>query len=149
MLEPTLLLHFIQLAVSGLLCGLIWTVQIVHYPSLAFVNPESFKAAHSFHSRRISLLVIPLMLLELISAGVLVVVYHENTFLTWFAWVNLLSILLIWISTFLLSVPLHVELSQGYNAKTLSKLVTSNWPRTILWSIRFIAWIWLIAHSYI
>ena len=42
---------------------------------------------------------------------------------------------LIWISTFLLQVPCHHELSKG-NIIVIDKLIKTNWIRTIAWSIK-------------
>jgi len=45
-------------------------------------------------------------------------------------------LVLIWISTFLIQVPLHHLLEQRADVKSMELLASSNWIRTILWSIR-------------
>ena len=59
----TLLL--VNLAVSWALVGLIWTIQLVHYPSFSFVAEDHFLEFHRHHTRSITWVVMPLMLVEL------------------------------------------------------------------------------------
>ena len=53
--------------------------------------------------------------------------------LAWFGWILLL---LIWLSTAFLQVPLHRRLAAGYDSRTATRLVRSNWVRTIAWTVR-------------
>jgi hypothetical protein len=39
-------------------------------------------------------------------------------------------------STFLVSVPLHNLLQKERNSKIIERLILTNWPRTILWTLR-------------
>ena len=50
--------------------------------------------------------------------------------------ISFTAMVLIWLSTFTLSVPLHNRLSKAYDSKAISNLINSNWPRTILWTTR-------------
>jgi hypothetical protein len=43
---------------------------------------------------------------------------------------------LIWSSTLFLSIPYHNILSAGFSSEAAQKLVLTNWPRTVLWSVR-------------
>ena len=61
-------------AVTWFLCGLIWTIQLVHYPSFADVGREGFSAFHQAHVQRITALVALPMLFELVTAGLIVLV---------------------------------------------------------------------------
>ena len=49
-----------------------------------------------------------------------------------------LLVICIWLSTFLLSVPCHQRLNRGKNLKVINLLIMTNWPRTILWSLKAI-----------
>ncbi|MCB1197534.1 MAG: hypothetical protein KDK51_04115 [Deltaproteobacteria bacterium] len=111
--------------------GLIWCIQIVHYPLFSLVEEKSFKNYQSSHQRRISIVVLPIMLLEL-GTGILLML-QSQTF-DWYITMGLLA--LIWLSTFLLQVPCHQKLSHGYSATVLKRLVISNWIRTLLWTAR-------------
>jgi hypothetical protein len=42
----------------------------------------------------------------------------------------------IWLSTAFLQSPLHTTLGRGFDPRAHRFLVTSNWVRTVLWSLR-------------
>ncbi|MDX1579501.1 MAG: hypothetical protein R3266_13530, partial [Gemmatimonadota bacterium] len=54
----------LHLASTLAVVGLIWFVQVVHYPLLARTDGSAFRAAHRFHTDRTGRVVIPLMLAE-------------------------------------------------------------------------------------
>jgi hypothetical protein len=45
-------------------------------------------------------------------------------------------LILIWISTFLIQVPLHGILEKRADQRAVSLLALTNWIQTILWSLR-------------
>ena len=51
-------------------------------------------------------------------------------------WVGLGLLGIIWLSTALVQVPRHSQLSRGYDAKVIGELVGSNWLRTVAWTLR-------------
>ena len=114
--------------------GLIWTIQLVHYPTFFHVSRDNFAAFEKFHSEKISLIVIPLMVSEIILAF-LVMMKSDFGFARV---ISALIVVIIWITTFLLSVPCHNRLSLGWDEKAWGQLVKSNWLRTSLWSGRLI-----------
>jgi hypothetical protein len=124
----------IHLFAALFMTGLIWTIQVVHYPSFHFVDKAEFITFESFHSMRISMIVIPVMVLELITAAALV--YYFGTTGKFVFVANLVLLLGVWAVTFFISAPLHGELASGYDQAKVSWLVNSNWFRTALWSIR-------------
>lgn len=130
------LLREAHMASTVFLCGLIWCIQLVHYPSFRFVHPDRFVAFERFHTRAITWIVGPAMLLELLTAiglwGLLPPLW---------AALNLASVLAIWTSTALLSVPCHTALAKGFDESLIDRLVRTNWPRTVLWSLRMLAWL--------
>ena len=126
-MSPTFL---IQVFSSFFMTGLIWLVQLVHYPSFRFVDRESFTAFHQLHSNRITWIVAPMMAAELGSALLLLSTGQEWTM------VNVVSVGALWLITGLVSVPLHNRLAQGYDGTTAKRLTDTNWLRTILWSAR-------------
>jgi hypothetical protein len=113
------------------LTGLIWVIQILHYPSFQFVGAENFIKFHEFHSSRITFIVAPLMLLEIVTSAYLLNYAFNST-----SMFNLVTVLLLWGLTFFISVPIHTRLSEGYNLELIQKLVTTNWYRTALWTVR-------------
>lgn len=117
--------------------GVIWVVQIVHYPLFQKVGEQQFVSYEAEHQQRISWIVIPPMLLEL-GTSVLLLFYTPDWLPFWATAVGLLLTLGIWLSTFGLSVPQHQRLRQGFEATAYQRLVLTNWPRTLMWSIRSI-----------
>lgn len=130
----------IHALVCAFMTGLIWLIQLVHYPSFQFVNKQNFLEFHSFHSTRITWIVGPMMLLELITAAYLLMTAEAKGILI----LNLVLLIMIWLSTAFLSVPLHNQLASGFNSEIIQKLVVTNWPRTVLWTLRFGLLIYLI-----
>lgn len=112
------------------LTGLIWTVQLVHYPSFNYIDRNQFLDFHEQHTSKITYVVAPIMGLELLT-GIVLFASGE-----WIWLWNLILILLTWITTGLISVPIHQRLSKIFNEKDIRKLVCTNWIRTALWSIR-------------
>ncbi|MGI9240498.1 MAG: hypothetical protein ACR2RV_06835 [Verrucomicrobiales bacterium] len=129
-IEP-LVLHC---AITWALAGLIWTVQLVSYPLFGKVGREAFPSYHAAHMARITLVVAPLMFGELATA-VWLVVQSTDRGVLFIASLPLLG--LNWVSTALVQVPLHKKLERdGFDESTWRKLTTSNWIRTIAWSLR-------------
>lgn len=122
----------LHLASTWLMVGLIWLVQIVHYPLMGLVGTEQFPAYERHHVRRITWVVGPGMLLES-GSGVLLFLggLDSPLFLT-----SLALLLVIWTSTAFLQVPLHTALGKEFSSSVLSRLVLTNWIRTLAWTVR-------------
>ena len=118
------------------LVGLIWMVQCVHYKLLDRVGTDSFKQYETDHNRLITPIVSVPMLIELFTSIAMVVGNAPPWMPKWAAAVGLVAVIGIWLSTFFLQVPYHGTLTQGFNADAYQGLVTSNWIRTVLWSVR-------------
>ncbi len=132
-----------QILVTALMTGIIWFVQIVHYPLFLKVPAAGFVAYEQSHTIRTGLVVAPLMLVELgaaiallllsiASGGKLPIAIGLTPLYLW----SFGCLVLIWASTFLIQAPLHNLLEQRPDAKAMELLVSTNWIRTILWSIR-------------
>ena len=125
----------IHLLTTTLMTGVIWVIQLVHYPSFHYVDREHFSAFETFHSKQISKIVIPLMLLELVSGiGLLYYLKKSQSLLL----INLLLLTATWLTTFAFSARYHGILTSGFSEKHIFKLIHTNWIRTLLWSIRTI-----------
>lgn len=133
----------LHVIVTFCLVGLIWTVQLVHYPTFAYVDAARFVEFEAFHQRRISWVVAPLMVVELFT-GIALLVVRPEVFPLWAGVFGLVLIGGVWLSTFLVQVPLHGRLGESFNADTAAALVRTNWVRTVLWSLRgLLIVIWL------
>lgn len=127
------LLLFANLAIGLYLTGLIWVVQIVQYPQMRLADGENFLIQHRFHMQRITWVVILPMILEL---GISVVTLFWYSSFGWISIAVLVLVLMIWLSTFFVQVPLHNRLLNGKSEETISRLVASNWIRTAAWSLK-------------
>lgn len=134
-------LTFVQIVTTFGMFGVIWVIQLVHYPAFAYAEAGSFARLHQLHTTGISLLVVPLMLAEL-GAAVGLCVLPDNVQL--WQWVLLGLVLLLWLSTFLLQVPLHSQLGQRLDPQIVHKLVQTNWIRTVLWSVKALIVGWMV-----
>lgn len=124
-----------NLASTWTMVGVIWIVQVVHYPLFDRVGAEGFARYAHDHQRLITFVVLPTMLVELASAiGLLV--RPPVGIPTWSLWLALALLGVIWLSTALLQVPQHERLGQGFDAAAYRFLVVSNWVRTLAWSLR-------------
>lgn len=112
--------------------GLIWTIQLVHYPLFLKVGPDHFVDYEQDHTTKISYLVIPSMITEL-ATGILLAASQGISSIYGLL---LLLLSLVWVSTFLLQVPLHNALNHAYDAKKIQRLVNTNWIRTLAWTLR-------------
>ena len=143
-MHNAVLLTLANLTLSAILTGLIWTIQLVHYPGFLKVGTEGFLAYQQSHMRAISYLVVPLMLSELALGAMLQWKHwqepiHETVYLA------TLGLLVIWVSTWLISSPLHGRLLQtGFDSLTIRQLVSTNWIRTVAWSARTIVLFYLM-----
>lgn len=140
------LVFLLQIASTWFLVGLIWTIQVVHYPLFAAVGVDRFVAYEASHTRLITLVVGPVMLVEAATAGLLVVM-RPDAIPAWIAWVGLVLVGVIWLSTAVLQVPDHERLADGFDAAAHAHLVGTNWIRTIAWTLRGLllaAALWMI-----
>jgi hypothetical protein len=128
-------LLFIHLVSTLLMVGIIWFVQVVHYPLMIEVGAEPFCRYVQLHQSRTTLVVAGPMLVEAVSA-ICLFVWHpplrtSPAFLGAGALVGM-----IWASTLWLQIPLHRALARGYDEQRIHRLVQSNWLRTLAWSTR-------------
>jgi hypothetical protein len=130
-----ILLLLVQAGVTLFLCGLIWFVQIVHYPLMASVGEESSTAYEAAHTRRTTWVVAPAMLLEAALAVVLPFVWPTGTD-RWLPWAGLALLAVVWVSTFALQVPMHRVLLRRFDPQAHRRLVATNWIRTVSWTLR-------------
>jgi hypothetical protein len=134
-----------QAVASGMMAGIIWFVQVVHYPLFAAVSgPEAAGYARE-NQQRTSLVVLPPMLVEAAAAGWLAVA-PPPAIGRGAALAGLVLVALLWLSTLAVQMPLHGRLAaEGHAAATVTALVRSNWPRTILWTARAVLAAWMLA----
>lgn len=125
------------------MAGLIWFVQLVHYPLFRFAASGDFPQFAASHQKRTTAIVLPLMTLELATALALTLRPPAGSKALALAGLALLG--LIWLSTALVQVPLHRKLGRRFDSETARRLVATNWIRTAAWSLRSLVALRLIA----
>ncbi len=135
-----------NLSTTLFMVGVIWFVQVVHYPLFSRVGGEGFALYSEVHSRLTTYVVGPPMLAE--AATALLLVFRRPVEIPlWAALVGLALIGMIWASTALLQVPRHTALGSGFDRAALSGLVLTNWLRTAAWSVRGALVLWMTARA--
>lgn len=124
-------------AATSFMTGLIWFVQVVHYPLFAGVGEDGYRRYQSSHMRRTTAVVGPVMLAEAAGA-VLVLALDLGQMARYLAIAGACLLGVVWASTFLVQVPLHERLGRGFDRRTAAALVATNWIRTIAWTLRSI-----------
>ena len=123
-----------NVAATLFMAGVIWVVQLVHYPLFAQVGEPGWGVYHAAHARRMTLVVLLPMVIELGTAGLLILA-PPSGLPRGLLWLGFVLALATWAATFWLSVPLHGKLGQGtFVAESHRALVTTNWLRTVVWS---------------
>lgn len=135
-----------QLAATLYMTGLIWMVQVVHYPLFAKVGADAFPAYHHLHVARISPVVMVPMLVEL-GAAALLLADRPSWMPAWAAGVGVALIAVAWGSTFFFSVPAHDALGRGLDPAAVQRLVATNWIRLAAWTARSGLLLWLLARA--
>lgn len=132
LVQITVVSHLIS---TIFMTGVIWFVQIVHYPLFARVGESSFTEYERSHTRLTTWVVAPPMLVEAATA-VLLVWLRPSSVTDLQVGIGLALVATNWLSTALLQVPCHTTLTEGFNAAVIRRLVSTNWIRTSAWSLR-------------
>ena len=115
--------------------GVIWMVQVVHYPLMRFVSGAQFARFETAHRTRISWVVGPLMLIE--GVCVLAFLFAPPAGLPWWLpWAGAAAEAVAIGTTVFVSAPLHERLNAHFDPATLDRLIATNWIRTIAWTAR-------------
>ena len=142
MIEKAVLLAHVVSTLT--LVGVIWIVQVVHYPLFAGVGAAGWSAYEAGHQSRITFVVGPLMVLELATA-VWLVLQRPEGLPAWAVLTGLVLVGLLWASTAFVQVPLHAALGGTFDADAHARLVATNWIRTVLWTARGGLVLWVLA----
>ncbi len=130
---------FFHLIFSAIMVGVIWVIQLVHYPSFHFIDKAIYDSFQKFHMNKISIIVIPVMILELATGFLLLIGNSKNILII----ISFGILILIWGITGLFFSDAHGKLISGYNELIVNKLVSMNWIRTALWTFKMILLLYL------
>ena len=116
------------------LFGVIWIIQLVHYPMFKLIEAPHWPRFHQLHSRNITFLVFPLMVVQLLSSLQLFMQDGNQTHIIYLA-----CAVLSWFLTVAIFVPLHHKVAMRPLPNELAKLTNLNWLRTGVWTIAAMA----------
>lgn len=133
-----------HLAATLFMTGVIWFVQIVHYPLFNRVHGDNFGTYAALHGRLTTRVVAVPMIVELLTGALLLWRQPVGVELlpTSFGFA---LIIVVWLSTFLLQVPQHAALGTGFDDAAHRTLVFTNWLRTAAWALRSLLVLWMVA----
>jgi hypothetical protein len=127
--------------------GVIWFVQVVHYPLFAKAASTDFRAYELRHTALTTWVVAPPMLCEGITA-LLMFWFKPTGVASWQLAIGLALLTVIWLSTAFVQVPCHNALSLGFDAVVHRRLVGTNRIRTTAWSLRALLVLWMAIASF-
>ena len=118
-------------AVDAAMAVLILLVQLIIYPSFRAISDDNFIAWHRRYVTIIGFIVIPLMFIQAGCIGMQVLAVADGR--------NMLSALAVLgagVVTFTISAPCHRVLQRnGKDPETITRLIRTNWIRTVCWII--------------
>ncbi len=148
MSDPGLSLLLVHTAATLFMTGLVWFVQVVHYPLYARVGGGEFARYELEHTQRTGWVVGPVMIVEALTAALLFVVRPEGVSIEQVGFGAVL-LTLVWLSTWTLQVPRHADLSRGFDGRAHALLVRSNWLRTGAWSVRAVLVLGMVGSAFV
>lgn len=115
--------------------GVIWTIQVVHYPLMRSIPNDAFVNYEAKHTQLISFVVGPLMAIE--GLCVLTVFFARPAGIPlWSTWAGgIFEAIAIGVTAFV-SAPTHGRLERGADSLLLDRLIATNWIRTAAWTAR-------------
>lgn len=132
MADVVLLLNVVS---TFTMVGVIWFVQVVHYPLLSVVPVESASTVAVDHQRRTGWVVmVPMTVEGFTTLGLLK--WVPDGVAWWVPWLNGVFLAVALGCTVFLSVPRHARMAAQPDASVGRELVVTNWPRTVAWSAR-------------
>lgn len=131
-MKIALLLHLVS---TIAMVGIIWFVQLVHYPLFRYIGNDDFPRYLDRSATLSTFVALPVMLIELATAIVLVALQPQLIPAN-YLYTGLGLLVIIWISTLFIQGPKHAALAGGFDLDTLKDLSVTNWIRTFAWSAR-------------
>lgn len=124
-------INIIRLLFDAGLFVLIWMVQLIIYPSFPYFEKQNLVKWHKHYTKGLSVIVIPLMFGQLITAIIQLLQLTSIATVT-----SLFMVSAVWIVTFVQFVPIHNKITKNKaSEKLLKQLIHRNWLRTLLWTI--------------
>ena len=119
-------------------------MQVLNYPLLARIGPDSFPEYEREHNRRFIRVVGPGVIATIITTIGLLVSRPRGVPVVGESAIAVLIVTVI-VSTALWQAPAHERLAQGYDAGIHARLVRTNWFRTLCWTVIGVLDLWLVS----
>jgi hypothetical protein len=116
-----------------ILVGMIWTVQVVHYPLMALVGEDRFVAYAGAHSPRMAAVVMVPWTVQGVTTAWLLLARPAGVAL-WLVMAAAIAAAVPVIVTVVASIPAHARLATGFDTDVHRRLVRTNWIRTLAWT---------------
>lgn len=126
-------MELINTTVDWSMAVIVWLVQLIIYPGFRRIRKEQFVEWHGRYMKIAGYVIAPLMIAQL---G-----FAIEAFVSIGEWTSrealyALLVVLTWIVTFRVFVPIHGSLQErGLNLRLVGQLVSANWMRTFLWNV--------------
>ncbi len=124
---------FLLIIINSILVGVILMTQILSYPLLLKLGISNFYNYYNSYTKRISFIVIPLMIFEVLLSIILNIILNN-----FYLFASNILLIVVWGSTFFIQVPIHNKLSSNHSYVLINKLIYTNWIRTIAWICKLI-----------
>ena len=122
-----------NVVLNSILVGIILITQFITYPLFQFIDSD-FKTYHIAYTKRMGYVVAPLMVLELLLVIKIITHHYSNGIIILIG----VLVLIIWLSTFFIQVPVHNNMSKGKPKNQVLFLMKSNYIRTLCWLLKLI-----------
>jgi len=132
-MDPLHVVVAANVASTLVLTGIIWTVQLVHYPLMALVGNDGFVSYEAAHAPRMAAVVVAPWTVQGITTAWLLI-DRPTTVSAGLVWSGALAAALTVIVTVVWSVPAHARLAAGFDQRVHARLVRTNWLRTTAWT---------------
>lgn len=136
-------LLLIHAAATTMMAGLVLFVAVVHYPLFALVPAEHFRGYALSHQRWTTVVVGPLMLAEMVTAGAIATAAPAGV-PGWMPMAGLVLLGGVWVITFAVNVPQHERLAKEFSVSEHRGLVLAHGVRTVLWLARAGLAFWMV-----
>ena len=133
-MDTLFLILLLQVLTTWTLLGILWFMQLVHYPLFKRIK-ENFVKYEKEHLKRTAAFLVPLLVIDFALNVMLVISLEKGpyTFLISFA---LAMNIITWLSAFFFQIEQHQTLSTHFSKSIVHKLVKTNWVSTIAWTIK-------------
>lgn len=123
----------LNLVLAAFMAGVIWVMQVVHYPLFARVGDAEWRAYEDAHRRRITVVVLGPMAGQLVLGALLIADAAGPLEVA-----NGVLAAAVFAFTGLVFAPMHGRLSAGPDRRLVARLVAANWVRTALWTAQVV-----------